>query len=378
MLTLSDEQRMVVSALSDLAEQEFAEKAFEWDGDLPEENIDLLAEQGFLGINIDPEYGGGGMTEFEAMLSVEAVGRVCPDTAEYLYNQQMVAPRAIEMFGTDAVKERYLPAVTAGEKSIAIAISEPESGSDVGSMRTTVEEDDGDLYLSGEKIWVSHVPHADAAVVWAQFDDGLGSLVMDFDAAGVEISEHYTNMHGGTQTQFYMENVPIPEEYVLTRGKEGFVNVLKALNWERLGSSTLANALAGCALEKALDYAQQREQFGQPIGDFQGIEWKLADMAQRLEASRALTYRAAVNAHEQGRVPDRLDASLAKLTSSEMVEYVVSEALQIHGANGYQQGHPLEYLYRMARGRRLAAGTDEIQRNQIAAVLKKDGLPSLF
>ncbi|MFC6719805.1 acyl-CoA dehydrogenase family protein [Natrialbaceae archaeon GCM10025810] len=377
MLALSDEQRMVVSSLEQLAEQEFADDAFTWGGDPPMENVNLLARQGFLGINIAEEYGGGGMSEFEAMLSIEAVGRVCPDTAEYLYNQQMVAPRAIEMFGSEEVKERYLPGVTSGEKSIAVAISEPEAGSDVGSMSTTAEERDGELVLNGEKIWVSHIEQADAAVVWAKFPEGLGSLVLDLDSDGIEIAQHYTNMADHVQTQFYMEDIVIPEENVLTRGKEGFKNQLKALNWERLGSATLSNAIAGCAIDHALEYAQQREQFGQPIGDFQGIEWKLADMVKRLEGSRALTYRAAVNAHEQGRVPDRLDASLAKLTSGEMVEDVVSEALQIHGANGYQKEHPLEYLYRLARGRRLAAGTDEIQKNTIAGVLKSEGLPSL-
>jgi alkylation response protein AidB-like acyl-CoA dehydrogenase len=174
-----------------------------------------------------------------------------------------------------------------------------------------------------------------------------------------------------------MEDVHIPEENVLTRGPDGFKNQLKALNWERLGSSTFANSMARNALGKALDYAEDREQFGQPIGDFQGIEWKLADMTKQLEASRALTYRAATTAVEQGRIPDRMGTSIAKLFSSEIAESVVSEALQIHGANGYQQGHPLEYLYRLARARRIAAGTDEIQKNQIASVLRDDGLPSL-
>jgi len=377
MLSLSDEQEMVVSAIEDIAENEFADDAFEWDGETPWKNIELLAKQGFMGINIDEAYGGGGMTEFEAMLSIEAVGRVCPDTAEFLYTQQMVAPRAIEMFGSEAAKERYLPPVTAGEDAIAIAISEPESGSDVGSMKTRVEEDGDDFVVDGEKIWVSNVEDASAAVVWAKFPEGLGSVVVDLDEAGIEIQQHYTNMADHEQTQFQLEDVHVPAENVLTRGKEGFKQQLQALNWERLGSSTLANAIARNALDKAIDYAGTREQFGQPIGEFQGIEWKLADMTKRLEASRALTYRAAVRAHEQGRIPDRLDTSLAKLFSSESAEQIVSEALQIHGANGYQQGHPLEFLYRLARGRRLAAGTDEIQKNQIAAVLKDEGLPDL-
>jgi alkylation response protein AidB-like acyl-CoA dehydrogenase len=374
MFELTDEQTMVLSALEDIARDEFADKAFKWDGEPPWENVELLAKQGFLGINFDEQYGGGGMTEFEAMLTIEAVGAVCPDTAEFIYNQQMVAPRAIEMFGTEDAKDRYLPAVLDGESFIAIAISEPEAGSDVGSMQTEVSDD---LVLNGEKIWVSNVPHADAVVVWVKFPEGLGSIVVEFDWDGVEVQEHYTNMHGGTQSQLRFEDVDVPEENVLTRGKDAFTEQLKALNWERLGCATLANSFARNALEKALDYAQQREQFGQPIGDFQGIEWKLADMLTQLEASRLLTYRAALNAHEQGRIPDRLETSLAKLHSTERAEHIVSESLQIHGANGYQQGHPLEYLYRMTRGRRLAAGTDEIQKNQIASVIKKHGLPDL-
>lgn len=377
MQTLSAEQEMVVSSLGDIAEAEFADRAFEWHGEMPWENIELLAARGFMGINIAEEYGGGGMGEFEAMLSIETVGRVCPDTANFLYTQQMVAPRAIEMFGTEAAKERYLPSVTAGEEAIAIAISEPESGSDVGSMRTSVEEEGDELSVTGEKIWVSNFEDASAAVVWAKFPEGLGALVVDLDDPGIEVQQHYTNMADHVQTQFSLTDVTVPEKNVLTRGSDGFKQQLKALNWERLGSATLANSFARCALDKALDYAETRSQFGQPIDDFQGIEWKLADMAKRLEASRALTYRAATRAHQQGRIPDRLDSSLAKLFSSESVERIVSEALQIHGANGYQQGHPLEHLYRLARGRRLAAGTDEIQKNQIAAVLKKNGLPDL-
>lgn len=377
MLSLSDEQEMLVSTLEDLAEREFRDKAFEWNGEPPWENVKLLAEQGFLGINFGEEYGGSGMTEFEAILTIETIGRICPDTAEFLYNQQMVAPRAIEMFGSEAAKEKYIPPITNGEDSIVIAISEPEAGSDVGSMRTTVEEEDGELVLNGEKIWVSNVEHSSAAVVWTKFDEGLGSVVIEFDWPGVEVDQHYQNMADHAQTQFRMEDVVIPKENVLTRGSEGFKNQLQALNWERLGSATFANALARNALDKALEYSQSREQFNQSIGDFQGIEWKLADMAKELEGSRAITHRAATRAHEKGRIPDRLDASLAKLYASEMVEQVVSESLQIHGANGYQQDHPLEYLYRLARGRRLAAGTDEIQKNQIARALKENGLPDL-
>ncbi len=379
MLSLTDEQRMFVDTLETLASREFSDKAFDWGGETPWENVELLADRGFYGINIAEEYGGGGMSELEALLSIEVVGRVCPNTANVLYTQQVVAPRAIEMFGTDAAKERYLPPVTRGEDMIAIAISEPGSGSDVKSMETTVREDGGDLVVNGQKIWVSNVRESSAAVVWTKFeDDGLGSVIVDLDDPGIEIQEHYTNMFGEEQTQFHLHDVVLPEENVLTRGEDAFGKQLRALNWERLGSSAIANALAANALDKALEYGAQREQFDQPIAEFQGIEWKYADMVTQLRASQSLTYGAAERAVDRGRIPDRLDTSIAKLYSAEMVEDVVSEALQIHGANGYQQGHPMEYLYRMARARRIAAGTDEMQRNTIAYTVKKNGLGSIL
>ena len=366
---------MLVEETRRLAENEFADAAFTWEGEgYPEENLQTLADHGFLGINLPLEYGGGGMSEFDVALQIETVGRVCPDTAAAIYGISMVSPRAIEMFGSGWAKEHYLPKVTSGETSVAIGISEPEAGSDSRNMSTTVEGEGGELYLNGEKIWVSNVLESEAAVIWAKFPEGLGTVIMDFDQPGVDIQQHYTNMHGETQTQFYMEDVHIPEERVLVRGPEALKEQLKALNWERCGSSMLANSIALNAFDKAVDYAGEREQFGQPIGEFQGLRWKVADMAKRLECSRSLTYRAARSADEEG-APDRLLASIAKLTSGETVERVVSEALQVHGANGYQQGHPLEYLYRMARGRRIAAGTDEIMKNNIADVVFEQGLP---
>jgi alkylation response protein AidB-like acyl-CoA dehydrogenase len=378
MLNLDDEQQMVVRMLSDLAENEFADRAFQWDGEFPWKNIELLADRGFMGINLPEKYGGGGMTEFAAILALETVGRVCPDTANALYGQSMVAPRAVDMFGTEAAKEKYIPPVCAGESALAIAISEPHAGSDAGAMNTRLEEKDGDYYLTGEKIWVSYVEESDAAVVWAWFpDDHLGTVIMDFDAPGVEISEHYENMAGHTQTHFFMEEVPIPEENILVHGKEALKEQLKALNWERCGSSAYANAIARCAYDQALDYAKEREQFDQPIGEFQGMRWKFANMAKELEASRSLTYRAALNAEAQGRVPDRLETSIAKLYSGEMVEYVVSEALQAFGSTGYQRDHPLEYLYRLQRSRRIAAGTDEVMKDNVADEVFGNGLPEL-
>lgn len=374
---ISDEERMIVETVDQFARENFEDRAFTWGSETPWENLELLAEQGFYGLNFDEKYGGGGVSDLVGLLMAETVGYVCPDTAWVIGDQHFVGPRAILVHGSETARETYLPPVIEGKERIAIAMSEPEAGSDIRSMNTTVTEEDGGYVLDGEKIWVSDVPNSSAAVVWAHFPDGVGAVVMDFDAPGIEVSQDFTNMAGHTQTQFYMNEVEIPATNVLTDGTTPFHEQLLPLNWERLSSAAVSNGMAGNALEKALDYAQQREQFDQPISEFQGIEWKLADMAKKLEASRVLTYRAARTAIENDGVPDPMETMVAKLYSAEMVEEVVSEALQIHGANGYQQGHPLEYLYRFARGQRIAAGTDAIQKNVIASFLKKKGVPSL-
>lgn len=378
MSLLSAEQREYVESVQEVVSESIAENAFTWQGDTPWETLRALADRDLFCVNFAPEYGGRGYGEFEAMLAVETVGRTCPDSAWFVYSQQMVGPRAIEMFGTSEAKERYLPKVADGESHIAIAISEPEAGSDVGSMETRIREEDEGLVLNGEKTWVGGIPASDAAVTWVKFPEGLGSVILDLDADGVEVEKHYRNMAGYTQTHFTMNDVVIPEENVLTRGRSAFKEQLKALNWERLGSAVVSNAWAACGLEHALAYAEDREQFDTKIADFQGIEWKLADMLTEIEVSNAIAYQTALRAREGGTAPGRLDTSIAKLYASQMVENVVSEAVQTVGARAYQQGHPLEYLYRLVRGRRIAAGTDEIQKNTIARALKEEGVPAIL
>lgn len=378
MVVLTDEQQMIVDSATQLAENEFSTTPGDRDGEIPWDNIKALADAGFIGANFDLEYGGGGFSEFETILLIDAVGRVCPETAFFVHTQSLVAPRVIHDFGSDAAKEKYLPSIVDGSSAIAIAISEPNAGSDIGSMTTCIEERDGELVLNGEKTWVSNVPAATAAVVWTKFPEGLGAVVIDLDTPGVEIGEHFTNMADHTQTQFFLNDVVVPTENILIRGRDRFSELLQNLNWERLGNAMVSNTIAACALDAAVEYAQDRQQFDQPIADFQGIEWKLADMVSELEISRAMTYQTAGNALEQGGYPDQMSASIAKVNAANMVEEVTSEALQIHGANGYQQGHALEFLYRFGRANRIAAGTDEMQRNLIASEVKKRGIPTVY
>lgn len=376
-LELNEEQQQLIDRASELADTEFADQAFTWNGDVPWENIKTLADEGLFGINIDEEYGGQGASELEALLLIEAVGRVCPNTADFVYKQHMVGPRAVDMFGSNAVKEKYLPPITAGKESIAIAISEPDAGSDVASMTTTAADTNEGIVVNGEKTWVGNIPDSSSAVTWVKFEEGLGSIIIDLDADNIEVVKHHTNMAGFTQTHFKINDVTVPDENVLTRGRAGFKQTLKALNWERLGCAAYANAIAYCALDHALNWTQEREQFSQLIGDFQGIEWMLADMVKKLEAGRALTYLPAQRAAATGEEPERVETSVANLYTAEIVEEITSDSLQLFGARGYQDGHPLEYLYRVCRSRRIAAGTDEIQKNTIARTIKDEGLPKL-
>jgi len=245
-------------------------------------------------------------------------------------------------------------------------------------MNTTVTEEGDDLLLNGEKMWVTNGPESEVAVVWAKFPKGMGSLVIDLDQAGVEINEHYTNMAGDRQTHFFMEDVEVRPDHVLTRGQEAFKKQLQGLNWERLGSAIQLVSLGRNALEKTLKYTDDRTQFDQQLNEFQGVEWKLADMTTDLMAARALTYNATQSAIQRDRIPAPLETSVAKLFAAEAVDDIVDEAVQLHGANGYQQGHPAEYLYRFVRGHRIAGGTDEIMRNSIAKWVKRDGFPPIY
>lgn len=376
MTLLTAEQREYAERAEAVA-AEFEDDAYSLEGSVPWENLQQLAEANLYCPSISKAYGGQGRSDLAALLLIEAVGRACPDTGWFTYMQSVVGPRAIDLFGSEAVKSEYLPAVTAGESFVSIAISEPAAGSDVKNMSTKINNVDGELVCNGEKTWVGGVPFGDAAVTWVRFPEGLGSVVIPYNDPGVEVEEVYTNMAGYAQTRFSINDVVIPDDYVLTRGTEAFKQQLVSLNWERLGSSALTVAWAASALDSALTYANEREQFDQQLEEFQGIEWKLAEMYRQVETAASLMYGCAADAQGHEQPPSRLRTSTAKLHCSQIAEEVVSEALQIVGARAYQQGHPLEYLYRFARSRRIAAGTDEMQLDTIARSLKSDGLPSV-
>ncbi|MFC7233499.1 acyl-CoA dehydrogenase family protein [Saliphagus sp. GCM10025308] len=286
-----------------------------------------------------------------------------------LSRSSMGPPRVIAELGNDYLKERYLERVCDGDAVLSVAISEPEAGTDASNMSTTARRENGEVVLNGRKAWITKGLIADGFLVYARFeDDNIGAVMVDADAPGMTVGDGYENMAGHIQTDLFLDDCRVPKEHVLAHGTEAFKELLQEFNVERCHNSMMCVACGLNALDKALDHGKERVQFGQPIAEFQGIEWKLARMAIELDAARLLIYRAASKAQ-----PTRMETSIAKVKANEAGQMAVDESLQIHGASGYMKESPLEYLYRLVRGWRIAGGTVEVQQNTIASQLKKYG-----
>ncbi len=361
----SSEQALLKKTARKIAEEQFRPGAFKWEGQYPEANERILREQGLCGVSLPQESGGGGLSLVEEALILEEVGRVCPDTAIAL--TMVGTPRIIAELGSDYLRGKYLRPFCEEGRKIGIAISESEAGSAVTELRATARPAGNCVILEGEKVFISHADVCAAFLTFVRFEEGIGAVVVDREWPGVHLGKPDINMAGHSQNNLFFEACEIPAENVLIRGKGAFAKLIRAFNSERCLSSMWSVSMALCALDQALEYAQQRKQFGRKIAEFQGIQWMLAEMAMKIEAARLLTYQATMN-------PSRMNSSMAKAAASQMVESVTSDALQIFGGIGYMRKHPLEYLYRLARGRRIAGGTVEIQKNMIASELLRQGL----
>jgi alkylation response protein AidB-like acyl-CoA dehydrogenase len=368
---LTEQQRLVRRTARDLAEEQFADDAFTWDN-IPLENAKTLADHDMLAVSLPEEYGGAGMSALDAVLAMEGVGSVCPQTANTIHAACFGPSRAIDTFGTDEQKAEYLPPVAAGESVIAIAISEPEAGSHATSMTTSAEADGDEYVVNGRKAWVSDSDIADAFLTYVVLPDGhIGSLLVDRDTPGFTVADPDGNMAGEPQSELYFDDARVPKEKVLLSGPDAFKKQITAYNIERIGAMAKVWVAAKWTFDEALEYAQQREQFGQPIGEFQAVQHRLAEMAMRLKTSRLLIYEALAD----DELPSRIDSSLAKVYVSEACQEVVDDALQIKGAAGYVGDTPESYLYRFVRGFQIASGTNDVHRTMIAKSLAESGYP---
>jgi alkylation response protein AidB-like acyl-CoA dehydrogenase len=358
----------------------FADKAAYWDEqeEFPQPNRQLLAELGYLGLVIPEEYGGSGLSIQHATVFLEEVARVCFNTALICQLAINGPSRAIEILGSPAQKQRFLPKCASGEYMFGIGISEPGAGSATTDLITTAVAD-GDAYVvKGQKAFCTGGQWATHVLVFARFGkttgaQGIGALIIEKGTPGFEIGHPAPKMggRGVAEVELFFDNCRVPKENILVPGdvtsSKSFRLLMNSFGPERVGNAAMCLGVAQAAFECAVAYSKERMQFGRPICEFQGLQWKVADMATQIHATRLMIEHAAT--HLENGFPQPLAATHAKLYANEMVQRVTNEALQIHGHYGYTREFPLERMVRDSRGFALGGGTVEILRNTIASLV---------
>jgi len=335
--------------------------------------VERYAEMGFLGINVSEGYGGLGLGNLEALLVLEEFAKISSAVAFPIFESSVGPVRAAEHFGSEALKERIIPQVCAGDYIVAVAMSEPEAGTALTDLKTRAETRAGEIVVNGSKRWCSGGGHSDGYVVYCRLNDepgakGIGAVFVEKTTPGVSFGEPEALMgfRGIPSADIYFDNASVPEENLIVPAG-GFAKLMTAFDLERCGNATMALAQASGALEDVLDYVQERKQFGKPIADFQAVQLKLAEMSLRVEASRLLIHRAAVNA-EDG-LPSLIESSSAKCFANEISREVTGAAVQLMGGYGYSKQYPMERRMRDAWGWGIAGGTIDIQKINIASAL---------
>jgi alkylation response protein AidB-like acyl-CoA dehydrogenase len=380
-LRLSDEHRMIRDMARDFAQNEIAPVAAHYDetGEFPFETMQKMGAQGFMGIEVDEEYGGVGMDTLAYVLALTEIAKADASHAVIMSVNNSLYCYGFLHYGTEEQKQKYLQPVASGEVIGAYALTEPQSGSDAGNIRTTaVLSPDGSHYvLNGTKSWITSGPVARYIVVFAQTDPdakpryrGVSAFVVDVEQPGFERgkTEPKLGIRASATCEIHLEDYKCPVEARLGEEGEGFKIAMSVLDAGRIGIAAQALGIAEAAYEASLQYAREREAFGQPIGKFQMIQQKLADMKCRIEASRLLIYQAALAKKESKETGRRytLESSIAKLFASETAMWVTTQAIQIHGGMGYSKELPVERYFRDAKVTEIYEGTSEIQRMVIA------------
>ncbi|NOY89537.1 MAG: acyl-CoA dehydrogenase [FCB group bacterium] len=364
--------------------REFAEKRlyprameFDEEGITPQELIKECAELGYFGFTAPEEYGGLGLSTTAFMGVLEEICSGCAGFGIMLSVHNSLACEIIKLYGSDKIKQKYLPPMAAGEKIGAYCITEPNAGTDVVSLQTTAE-DKGDYYLiNGTKAFVTNAVYAGVLIVFAKTDPekdhhGISCFVIDKDSEGVTLGqpEKKCGIKASDTREINFSDVKVPKENLLGELNKGFYMAVNILNSGRIGVSFQALGIAQAALDEAIKYSKERKQFGRTISNFQAIQFKLADMATRIDAGRLLGYRAAM-LKDAGK-PCHRESSMAKLFCGQMANYVCNEAVQIHGGYGYIKEYPVERYFRDARVTELYEGTSEAQRMVISKDLLKE------
>ncbi|MFC7073154.1 acyl-CoA dehydrogenase family protein [Halovenus rubra] len=381
---LTQEQQQVQKTVREFAENEVIPVAGEYDREekYPHEVVDKAADMGLTGSNIPLEYGGAGYSPLETMLVTEELFAADPGIALCIISTSFGMENIIE-FGTEEQKEEYLPPVAKGEAITGAAISEPHAGSDVSSISTRAEKDGDEWVINGNKMWITNGTVADYVVALCETDpdaegryNGFSQLIIETDRDGFS-AEKITGKLGiraSDTAELILDDVRVPEENLVGTRGAGFLQQMQFFDETRTAVAAQGVGIARGAAERALDYAEEREQFGRSIGEFQAIQHKIADMFTKIEAARTLTHKAAWGQEHDNDENLTMLASMAKEYGSRIAVDVVDEALQIHGGAGFVDDFDIERLYRDAKITQIYEGTTEIQKNIIARELQGKGM----
>jgi alkylation response protein AidB-like acyl-CoA dehydrogenase len=326
----------------------------------------LMAEQGLLGITLPEADGGEGGTLMDAVIAIEEVAAVCPRSADVVQAGNFGPLRTFAEYASAEQRRRYLPDLLAGRKVIALGMSEPEAGSAATDLKTVAAPDGDGFRLNGSKVFTTHSPDATLFLVYVQFGKGvggIGSVLLERDQPGFTLGRKTGFMGGEEWQQLYFEDCHVPPEQVLLPAG-GFKRQIEGFNAERIGNTARSLAVGRHAFNLAREHSKNRRQFGRALCEFQGIQWKIADMAMNLDAAQLLLYRAAVNA-EHG-LPSPYETAVAKAMCNKVGFEVAHEAVQILGGLGYSADSLAEYCMRRTRGWMIAGGSIEMMKNRIA------------
>ena len=370
----TDEHRMIRETARDFATKSIAPVAAEFDesGEFPQATIKKMGEMGFMGVEVPEQYGGAGMDTMAYVLAVEEISRADASHGVIMSVNNSLYCHGIMKFGNEEQKDRFLRPVASGRSVGAYALTEPMSGSDAGTMRSRATRE-GDFYvLNGRKSWVTSGPVADYIITFMMTDPerkhkGISAFLIDaHNAPGFSRGkkEPKLGIRASATSELLFEDCRVPVAQRLGEEGEGFKIAMTVLDAGRIGISAQALGIAEAAYEASVEYARQREAFGQKIGEFQGIGFKIADMKTRIEAARLLMYNAAVAKERSKASGERytLEASVSKLFASETAMFCAHAAIQIHGGMGYSRELPVERYFRDAKITEIYEGTSEIQR----------------
>jgi alkylation response protein AidB-like acyl-CoA dehydrogenase len=373
---LSEEQELLRRTVREFAEAEIRPHVMEWDEaqQFPMTLLPKLAALGLTGVQFAEEYGGAGLSAVDYCICIEELARVCPAIALSVAAHNGLCSAHIAAFGNDEQKRRFLPRLVRGEVLGAWGLTESGAGSDAAGMRTTAVRQGDCWVLNGAKTFITHGRIGGVMVVIAVTDRakghrGISAFVVERGTPGMTAGkkEDKLGMRASDTSEVIFENCRVPADQLLGEEGQGFINTLQVLDAGRIGIAALSVGLAQGAFEAARTYAKERRQFGQPIADFQAIQWKLADNATRIEAARLLTYRAA-HLRDNG-VRTTRESSMAKLYASEIAVKAADDGVQIHGGYGFVKDYPAEKYFRDVKLLTIGEGTSEIQRLVIARQL---------